>query len=112
MPYDHTQWAADQDILRALRQPDKLREELGLRNALASYGWYLINEPEGNGGEAWVHIDDVETYIVGYILPHALIFDPGEDYVHISRKDFESTADFVAAVRGEFDKLVRDWYPE
>ena len=99
-------------IRKEQRQPDYLRRQLALRNALASYGWYLIPEPEEGEQEAWVHDSDVETSINGYLLDDSVVFDPDGDYVKIDRKQFLSTYSFVAAIRVEFDKLVASWYPE
>lgn len=92
------------------RQPKYLKQEMAFRYALAAHGWYLVDEPEGNGGEAWVHIDDVETYIVGFLLNDAIVFDPGEDCVRLNRADFQSMDEFVHTMRAEFDKLVKEWY--
>lgn len=100
------------ELRKALRQPSKLRDRMTLRSILAQHGWYEITEPEEGEGEAIVHIDDVETHINGFVMHDGVVFDPGEDNIYIYFRNFDSTSAFIAAVRDEFDKLVKEWYPE
>lgn len=99
-------------IRKSQRTEKFLWDQLALRVALAQAGWFEIPEPENGEGEAIAHVSDLETYIVGYVMNDSVVLDPGEDYVRIYARDYISSALFVEAVKREFDRLVKEWYPE
>ncbi len=88
---------------------EKLRAQLAIRVALASYGWYEITEPN-EGNEALSHTDDLETFILGFVTYEGIVFEPGEDNIYIKVADYPTFREFVEAVKTEHARLVKEWY--
>jgi hypothetical protein len=89
-----------------------LWDQLALRVALAQRGWFEFLEPDEGDNTAIAHTNDMETYIVGYVLNDSVVLEPGQDYVRIYARDYITADLFVVALKTEFDRLVKEWYPE
>lgn len=100
------------DIRRSFMNEEYLSMQLTLKLALARNGWYEFLEPDEGESNAIAHESDFDTYIVGYVTDKAVIFDPGQDYAAINASDYITEKLFIQAVKTEFDRLVKEWYPE
>jgi hypothetical protein len=100
------------EVRRSHMNEEYLSMQLTLKIALAQRGWYEFLEPDEGENTAIAHQDDFETYIVGYVLDDSVVLEPGQDHVRIYARDYLTADLFVVALKTEFDRLVKEWYPE